>query len=284
VPAAATSASPFPDLPDSGQLPKVDSSSWLPPVEGLDPMPVDDDFPPFMPPLPPMEEPEPPRPTLSFAGMAASAHQPKSRVLPLAILGLLLALAAAAYLFRDTLKGLLGGDAAVASAGPERPPVRPAAPPPSASPEGKPAILEEEPAATPLPEVVRRKEPEPTPAPVSAPAAPALRGLERITWEKALGGTDVILWGDGAIPPEAYFQSRIGNPPRELIKLVGIARPFPTPRLAVGTDEVKQVRTGYHQKAGGNELHVVIDLADPGVKITRIDSQERQLRIHLQRP
>lgn len=275
-------ASPFPDLPDSGTFPAVDSSAWLPP----EPSPVDDDFPPFMPPLPPMDDPEPPRPTVHFGGYAASAAPArKSRVVPLAIAGLVLALAAAGYLFRDSLPGFggEGGEEApvtnVAAAAAQRP---------QETPESVTPIIEEDvdgEEGTPMPEVVRRREEAPA-AEAPAPAAlegPAVTALERITFEPAFGGTDVILWGNGAIRPEVYSQSRIGDPPRELIILTGMARPFPTSKLAVGTGEVKQIRTGYHQKARGNELHVVIDLADPGVQVTRVEAQEKHLRIHLQK-
>ena len=62
-----------------------------------------------------------------------------------------------------------------------------------------------------------------------------------------------------------------------------MARPFPATRVAVGTGEVKQIRMGYHQKARGNEQHVVIDLADPAVQVTRIEAREKHLRIHLQK-
>ena len=285
-------ASPFPDIPESGVLPPVDSSAWLPPSTGLhpidpiypiDPIPLDDDFPPFMPPMPPMDDPEPPRPTVNFGGYAASVAQPRrSPALPLAIVGLVLALAAAAFFFRDTLGGMLGSgdEAAVASVA--------AAAPPEQTPESITPIVEED--ATPLPEVVRRREEETpaAPAPEAAVPATALTGpsataLERITFEQAPGGTDIILWGNGAIRPEVYSQSRIGDPPRELIVLTGMGRPFPTARVDVGTGEVKQIRLGYHQKARGNEQHVVIDLADPAVQVTGIEARERHLRIHLQK-
>lgn len=281
----AAGQQPFPELPDSGTFPAVDSSSWLPPAPGRDAARADDELSPFMP-IPPFEEPEPPRPTLSFAGMAARAHAPRRRrALPLTIAGLLVALAAAAFVFRGDLLSLVGfGEApAAASPSPQGPSARPQAPPPQETESVTP--ITEEDSATPLPEVVRRKEPESAP-PVAAalPAGPPLTALEKITWEPAAGGTDLILWGNGAIPPEVYDQSHIGEPPRELIRLTGISRPFPSPRLAVGTAEVKQIRTGYHQKPGGNELHIVIDLADPAVKVTRIEAREQHLRIHLQRP
>lgn len=286
--------SPFPDLPDSGVLPPVDSSAWLPPLSAesaLDPLPLDDDFPRFMPPLPPlppMDEPEPPRPTVNFGGYAASAARPRrSMAVPVAIAGLVLALAAAAFFFRDTLGGLLGfGNEAVAASAA-------AAPPPEEAPESVTPITEEDLEGTPLPQVVRRREeaapadpvPEAVPGPGNPPAltGPSATALERITFEQAFGGTDIILWGNGAIRPEVYSQSRIGDPPRELIVLTGMGRPFPTSRVEVGTGEVKQVRTGYHQKARGNEQHVVIDLADSAVQVTRIEAREQHLRIHLQR-
>lgn len=279
--------SPFPELPDTGTFQAVDSSSWLPPAAGLEARREEEDFPPFMP-LPPMEEPEPPRPTLSFAGIAASAHAPRqSKVLPLAIVGLILVLAAAGFVFRSNLLALAGfaAEPAAASPVPEGPAARPQAPPPQQNESITPITEEDSP--TPLPEVVRRKEPEAAPPPAAGPEAlptgPALTALKKITWEPASGGTDLILWGNGAIRPEVYDQSRIGDPPRELIRLTGISEPFPMPRLAVGTAEVKQVRTGYHEKAGGNELHIVIDLADSSVKVTRIEAREQSLRIHLQR-
>lgn len=284
---------PFPDLPDSGSLPPVDPSSWLPPLsdEGLDFRPgpstsgsLDDDFPPFMPPMPPMDEPETVRPSLSFSALSAksatSASTPaKRRILPFALLGLLLALAVAGYLFRDSLMG--GGNA------PAEPEVVAQAPLPEPA---APEVVEEEP-TDPLPEVVRRKSPEPAPtAPVAvetpppAPTGPALTALERITFEQAGGGTDVILWGNGAIRPEVYDQSRIGDPPRELVRLIGISRPYPATKVAVGSGEVRQIRVGYHQKSGGNELHIVIDLADPAVRVTAIEARENHLRLRLRRP
>jgi len=287
----------FSDLPDADVLPAVDSSSWLPPAGGLEPSHLDDDFPPFMPLLPPLDEPDPVRPTLSFGGLgAASVPEEKSRVLPLAVAGLVLALAVAGYLFRDSLLRMvgMGGDEAIATAAPaplpERPPMRQQATPPAPAPQEGTVIQEED--ETPLPEVVRRKEPAatapeatpaPSPPPAAVPAGPALTALEKVTFEQAFGGTDIVLQGNGTIRPEAYDESRMGDPPRELIRLFGIARAYPVAKVAVGTSEVKQVRMGFHEKPGGNELHVVIDLAGPGVKVTRIEAKDNQLRIHLQR-
>jgi len=49
----------------------------------------------------------------------------------------------------------------------------------------------------------------------------------------------------------------------------------------VSTGEVKQVRLGYHAKPEGNELHVVIDLASPRVKLLRATPVDNRLELLL---
>jgi len=168
-----------------------------------------------------------------------------------------------------------------------------AAPPAARSPVPAPVQPAGSPAA--LPEVVQRKPPSPAAAPASSPtpsprpvqatpaAGPPLTAIDRITYEQSIGGTEIVLWGNGAMRPERFVHSQIGSPPRELIRITGIAKPFPQVRIPVGTGEVKQVRIGYHESAKGNELHVVIDLASPNVRVTRVDPDGQRLRIHLQK-
>jgi hypothetical protein len=277
-------------------------------------------------------------------GASLEPDPPRSprRALPWILVGLLVALAAGAFLFRDTLLGLagLGGDEsenlaqaapavrsrtgrprrglpsaapatglAAAPAGtpslpaaPLTPPVTQAAPvqsaaTPAKAPAPAPTLP---PAPTPAPVAEAAKAaPVATPAPGPKPGArpqgekpaplpavredtgPAATGVEKITFEKAFGGTDIILWGNGAIRARGYVRSRIeGNPPRELIRISGIKRPAPAARLAVGTPEVLQVRTGLH---AGDELHIVLDLAGPKVTVTGVEEGENRLRIHLQK-
>ena len=233
--------------------------------------------------------------TLASLAGSAAAQEPR-RVVPWILLGVAVALGAAAFLVRDRLPvwlGLTGGEEETVSA-------RPAGPQPSrAQPPPPPAVVEEggltsdvtsETPASPepslpeatappaaLPEVVQRK-----PGPAAA-AGPQLTALDRITYEKSLGGTEIVLWGDGAIRPETYVRSQMGSPPRVLIRFLGIRRPFSPERIQVGTGEVKQVRVGYHASPAGHELHVVIDLAAAGVKVTRVDQDGQRLRIHLQK-
>jgi molecular chaperone DnaK len=308
------------DLPPvtPAPAPMPEASSWLPardePGPGVSSSP-DEPFPELF------SGPEPPRaeapPMFAPTFGHASVRQPR-RVLPLALLAAGLLLAVALFLLRDRLMGwvgLGGEEGTVAQAAPPRrpktvPPAQPAAPAPdsgtsdSALPEASATPLATAPA--PVPPIaggVAAGAPTPaipgTPAPVAPPPArppvapfpavpedsgPALTAVDKITFEAAGGGTDVILWGNGAIPASVYTQTRLdGNPPRELFRLSGIRQQFAKARLVVGTPEVLQIRTGLHAGAQGSELHVVLDLAHPNVTVTQVESGPHRLRIHLQR-
>ena len=264
---AADAADAAPQLPD---LDATDAASWLP-VLDLGPS-LDA---PQAPPEPAASGPAP-----SFAPVfgSAAARPPRS-ILPWAVLAaVVLAVVAAGFLFKDRLlemAGLAGEEVAQAPAAvPPRPAPRRLAPPAAPQPAPAPVIGPE---VTPAPAPVQPAAPA-TPAP-----GPPLTALDKITWEEAFGGTDVILWGNGAIPASVYTRTRLdGNPPRELIRIGGVQRGFPIPRLRVGTAEVLQVRTGHHPEKGG-EIHIVLDLAHPTVKVTRVEEGENRLRIHLQR-
>ncbi len=105
-----------------------------------------------------------------------------------------------------------------------------------------------------------------------------MTAIERITWE-AKDGTMVVLWGNGEFPSQSYTRVRVsGLPAREVIRITGIDRPFPSSRLAVRTQELMQIRTGYHPP---QDLHVVLDLGGRDVQVTDIEPGPRQLRIHL---
>lgn len=288
--------------------PLPEASPWLPSIDdpALEP-PPSRSLEPFPELFASPAEPEPvsadaaPAPMFTTTFGAASVRPPR-RVLPWALLAAGLVLAAALFLLRDRLMetaGLGGGDEVVQTVPPARP--RRRAPPAAsaASPAPAPApVLEETPGPTapepapeapPAPVTPRGEAREPIPAVAEeaeeAPdSGPAVTQLQRITFEQTGGGTDVVLWGDGAIRPDSYVRSRLdGNPPRELFRLSGIRRQFSKARVVVGTPEVLQVRVGYHPEMGQGELHVVLDLARPNVVVTGVEPGEDRLRIHLRR-
>ncbi len=158
----------------------------------------------------------------------------------------------------------------------------PAAPPPVAATSAGSAVAAADaggakPSAVPPPPVA-----EVAAATAAAAAATPLSEIEKITWQQSAEGTEVVLWGNGAFRRQDYSHYRVdGDPPRVLIKVHGIHRPFAEARLVVGTRQVRQVRTGYHDEKGGNELHVVLDLAGFGVEVTGMQEDADRLRIFL---
>ncbi|HBL26127.1 MAG TPA: hypothetical protein DD490_04750, partial [Acidobacteria bacterium] len=295
---------PIPDPPSY--------TSWTAPAASVPAPAVDDVFASYLPQPAPLPEAPHVRPLSTLAG-GASVQQPR-RVFPWILLGALLAVAVAVFLVKDRVAGWIGlggGEEEIADAGPGLPLRRPAAPAPDttlredmgltsdalttevepvAAPVSAPAepvaappvaaaapVSQEpppaQPAPRPLPEVVQRK-----PAPA---AGPAVTAIERITFEPAPGGTTVILWGNGALRAESYKTESLSGPPRALVKVLGIRKPFPLKEIAVGTSEVRRIRVGYHEESGGS-LHVVLDLAGSRVRIGRVEPDGQRLRITLQ--
>ena len=280
APAPSALPDPFPELsaPDPRMESSPDASVWLPSIDTPDPEPLPalPEFQASLESIPaPAAAPAAPEPSPVSAPTfgSAAAKQPRSP-LPFILLAAGLLLVAGLFLFKDRLLdlvGLGGGEDEIAQAPPA--PADPAAavPAPEVLEEGQPVAAQPPAPAPPVAEPAR-------------PAGPPASFVERITWEEAPGGTDVILWGDGAIRSDRFTRERIeGNPPREVFRLTGVTRPFPGSRVVVGTGDVLQVRLGYHPKAGGNELHVVLDLAHPSVAVTRVEEGEDRLRIHLER-
>jgi hypothetical protein len=174
--------------------------------------------------------------------------------------------------------------AAVSPAGPPpRRKIAALAAPVSAPPAAALATEAAPPASSPPPPQPVEALPPTAPAPV-APSVPAAGpgAIQKITWKQGPDGTEVVVWADSGIRRQDWARYRIdGDPPRELIKLYGIGRPFTSPRLVAGTQQLLQVRTGSHAGPKGNELHVVLDLTGPGVEVTGIEAQGDQLHIHL---
>ena len=123
--------------------------------------------------------------------------------------------------------------------------------------------------------------PAPSPAPADAgraaaaveplaiePGQPHARAVSDIDWTEATGITVVTLAGDGPFAAGTYSYSEIGgDKPRVLVRFKGLERPFRQTSLAVGTAAVAGIRTGWHDRPGGFEQHVVIDLTGANVRL-----------------
>ncbi len=243
-------------------------------------------------------------------GLTEEEFGPSRRRSPLllALVAVLVAAAAAVYFFRDDLfggrpappvaglapevvipeEGVAAGTPAagtpspvVAEAAEPSPDSAADAPPPSADwpATGTPAAGP--PAAAPPPSAPPVAAP-PTAAPPPAPASTAapLTRVTDISWSAlAGGGQRVVIVGDGSVPQGRYRYSRLSSPPRELIRLSGVVQPFAKTALQVGGPAVDRIRFGYHP---GNELHIVLDLADPRARIREVRSVASGLEVDLE--
>ncbi|HEV8632088.1 MAG TPA: PilZ domain-containing protein [Thermoanaerobaculia bacterium] len=124
------------------------------------------------------------------------------------------------------------------------------------------------------------------PSPASPrPAARVTGAASRVValrWEPlSAGGTRVVVRLDGAFAAGRLRSSHIGGEsPRQVVRLLGITGPVPT-ALSVATAEVLRIRAGRHQDEGASEVHLVLDLATPGVRVVATAVVGDELRLDL---
>jgi uncharacterized protein (TIGR02266 family) len=134
------------------------------------------------------------------------------------------------------------------------------------------------PAPAPAPEPAPAPPPDPPAQPEGATGGPVSRVLN-VTWEEQAGATLVTVHLDGGLQEWAYSASRLASPPRELVRIDGIRNPFPRTTIPVGSPLVERVRLGYHPEGRTSQMHVVVDLADPGARLDRSEVVGNELRL-----
>jgi len=108
-----------------------------------------------------------------------------------------------------------------------------------------------------------------------------LTGVDRITWQESQDQTVLTLWGDGPFDTDQLVVFRLDTgTPRQVVKILGVSRPFSESALVVGTSHVSAIRTGLHTGDVGQELHIVADLEDPAVRMRRVEPEGSQLHVY----
>ena len=105
-------------------------------------------------------------------------------------------------------------------------------------------------------------------AALADPAAPSPARRLLALEPRVEGATEILaLRFDAPLREADLFAALIGpDPPRYLLRLRGIERPWRPPELAVGSALMQRVRTGLHSTPRGPELHIVIDLTTRAVE------------------
>ncbi len=126
--------------------------------------------------------------------------------------------------------------------------------------------------------------PAPQPAPVDTvpPAATRAGRLVDIAWNADGGGTTVTLAGDGGFPAGSYRWYEIrDDKPRVLVRLTGMSAGYKATSIAVDDALLADVRTGFHAKPEGNELHVVLDMKSAQFRVVDVTPSGTRLVIRL---
>lgn len=128
-------------------------------------------------------------------------------------------------------------------------------------------------AVDPVPPVAAAAPPTATPQPAASAAAGTLpsAGPSRLTSlssRRAGAVTEILIATDAALSPDGFSIARVAAPPaRQVIKIYGPSEPFPREAVAVGSEHVRRLRTGFHRTGNRTEIHVVADLTGPGVVV-----------------
>jgi hypothetical protein len=158
-------------------------------------------------------------------------------------------------------------------------------PPPAPEPATAPALRAQGPAPNPPPV----REPAPartTPRPAAAAAPPATGTFHKvlnIISEPHGNELQVTIFLDGRVEEWQYSVARLESPPRELVRIQGVEQPFPRSELVVSSDLAERIRVGFHPERRTSELHVVVDLANPGVVLDRSEAAGKEIRLFFSR-
>jgi len=209
------------------------------------------------------EEPEP-----------ALYHEPLQRRRSLPVLALvaaaLVVAVGAVYLFKA---GFFGDDDEASATPPANPMASPAA---EATPPPPPELSPPPPPQPPPPPETSEVPPQPS---------PFFSRLVDISWDRESRGLRLILAADGRIPEGRYRHFRLdGGNPREVVRFLGVREKFARTEIPVGEGGIERIRVGFHEKRRGNELHVVVDLANPAFEMLEVRPAGNKLELLIGQP
>ena len=117
----------------------------------------------------------------------------------------------------------------------------------------------------------------------AAGESPAGTRITHVSVEQRDGDSTVIAVSfDGPITGHRWSHID-GDKPRGVVKIAGIVEAYRPYELAVEDGRVHRVRIGHHPEFNPPEEHLVFDLVDARVAITRVFKQDRRLTVVLQR-
>jgi len=115
-----------------------------------------------------------------------------------------------------------------------------------------------------------------------SPALPAATSVTGVRWELGAGATVVVVGGDGGFSADRVRWSHIGGAaPRAVVEVRDVSRANEARRWDVGSPQLESIRTGYHTRDGRGDLHVVLDLAGPGIEVVDVVPSGDEILIYV---
>ncbi len=116
----------------------------------------------------------------------------------------------------------------------------------------------------------------PTPPPAAStpvavvPPNPAT-AVESVSWRREGAATVLRVVTNGRLERSRLREYRLESPPRQVVRIAGITAPYDDHPLEGEGPLLLRVRVGFHPEKKPPELHVVVDLADDGVRLDGLE-------------
>ena len=163
------------------------------------------------------------------------------------------------------------------SQGPSAPAQR-SAPPPPAQPDKAPSKAADPPAQSTRPQSA------PPRSPNRSSGGKAFKSLSDVTWRAEGQGLLLTITVDGAASSSRVDHFRLeGDSPREVVRLLGVDKRASLSTLQVGVGGVRQIRFGWHKKRRGNEIHLVLDMANRQSRVLSVRAEGNRFLVRIGR-
>ncbi|MCP4895385.1 MAG: TIGR02266 family protein [bacterium] len=115
-------------------------------------------------------------------------------------------------------------------------------------------------------------------AAATSPLGGRATAVDSISWdENSRGGLVVTVTCNGNVAERSLRSEPLIQPPRHVLRVRGIERPYGFPRLTPDHAVLSSIRLGYHSDRNPPELHIVFDLASATVAVSDVQIEGNQI-------
>ncbi len=109
-----------------------------------------------------------------------------------------------------------------------------------------------------------------------------LGAVQSIRWTRQEGQTEVRIVADAPIGSEDFNHLVLSDPPRVLIRLIGVQEEYRPYTTEVGGGGIEAIRAGLHREFDPPQLYVVLDLSSEDVAVQSLAAEDGAVRVVLE--